>query len=131
MNFLRAITPVITKEIKIKTPEGEQVIKLCWKRPNDDERLELLGQIDLGAEAVGAAKTATEQNAAVKAHVQASRDRIKAYLTGWDFPDGDLAVEFNKNNLDVALSWSEYRQPFDASLMSVLSMRAEEAAAGN
>ena len=43
MKFLKAITPTISREISIKTPDGEQLIGLVWKRPNDDERISLLG----------------------------------------------------------------------------------------
>jgi hypothetical protein len=131
MSFLRAITPNIRKEISVKTPDGEQQFLVLWKRPNDDQRLELIAAINSRAEAMNAAKTAAEQQEATKQYVIESRARIKSFLHGWELKDGDLNVDFNDTNVDEMLQWTEYRNPLDASLMNVLSLTQEDAKAGN
>ena len=131
MSFLRAITPNIRKEISVKTPDGEQQFLVLWKRPNDDQRLELIAAINSRVEAMNAAKTAAEQQEATKQYVIESRARIKSFLHGWELKDGDLNVDFNDTNVDEMLQWTEYRNPLDASLMNVLSLTQEDAKAGN
>ena len=131
MKFLKAITPTISKEVRIKTPDGEQLIGLVWKRPNDDERINLLGEINASAERIGEMPTAAEQTEAIKAHIKQSRERIKCYLLDWDFKDEGMAVEFTSANLDAALEWNEYRAPIDASLVNALTLSSEDAKAGN
>lgn len=131
MSFLKAITPTIRKEISIKTPDGEHQFTALWKRPNDDQRLELLTSINAQVEAMNAAKTATEQQEATKNYVLESRARIKQYLHEWEMKDGELEVEFNNANLTEMLQWTEYRNPLDNSLMSVLNLTQEDANMGN
>ena len=131
MSFLKAITPTIRKAISVKTPDGEQQFLVLWKRPNDDQRLELIAAINSRVEAMNAAKTATEQQEATKQYVLESRARIKLFLNGWELKDGDLNVDFNDTNVDEMLQWTEYRNPLDASLMSVLNLTQEDAKAGN
>ena len=131
MSFLRAITPTIRKEISVKTPDGEQQFLVLWKRPNDDQRLELIAAINSRVEAMNAAKTATEQQEATKQFMLESRARIKLFLHGWELKDGDLNVDFNDSNVDEMLQWMEYRNPLDASLMSVLNLTQEDAKSGN
>ena len=131
MSFLRAITPTIRKEISVKTPDGEQQFLVLWKRPNDDQRLELIASINARVEAMNAAKTATEQQEATKSYVLESRARIKQFLHGWELKDGELNVEFSDANIDEMLQWTEYRNPLDASLMSVLNLTQEDAKTGN
>lgn len=131
MSFLRAITPNIRKEISVKTPDGEQQFLVLWKRPNDDQRLELIAAINSRVEAMNAAKTAAEQQEATKQYMIESRARIKSFLHGWELKDGDLNVDFNDTNVDEMLQWTEYRNPLDASLMNVLSLTQEDAKAGN
>ena len=131
MSFLKAITPTIRKAISVKTPDGEQQFLVLWKRPNDDQRLELIAAINSRVEAMNAAKTATEQQEATKQFVLESRARIKSFLHGWELKDGDLNVDFNDQNVDEMLQWTEYRNPLDASLMSVLNLTQEDAKAGN
>ena len=131
MKFLKAITPTIKKEIRIKTPDGEQVLTAVWLRPKDDERITLLGEINAGAERIGMAADAAAQTAAIKAHITQSRERIKHYLRDWDFKDDDLSVEFSEVNLNAMLDWHEYRGPLDASLVSVLTLSDDDAKMGN
>ena len=131
MSFLRAITPTIRKEISVKTPDGEQQFLVLWKRPNDDQRLELIASINARVEAMNAAKTATEQQEATKNYVLESRARIKQFLHGWELKDGELNVEFSDTNIDEMLQWTEYRNPLDNSLMSVLNLTQEDANMGN
>ena len=131
MSFLKAITPTIRKEISVKTPDGEQQFSVLWKRPNDDQRLELIASINARVEAMNAAKAATEQQEATKNYVLESRARIKCYLQGWELKDGELNVEFSDANIDEMLQWTEYRNPLDASLMSVLNLTQEDAKMGN
>ena len=131
MNFLKAITPTIRKEISVKTPDGEQQFSVLWKRPNDDQRLSVIAVISAAAEAMDKAKTATEQQEATKNYVLKSRSRIKQFLHGWELKDGDLDVEFTGANVDEMLQWSEYRNPLDSSLMSVLNLTQEDANMGN
>ena len=131
MSFLRAITPTIRKEISVKTPDGEQQFLVLWKRPNDDQRLELIASINARVEAMNAAKTATEQQEATKSYVLESRARIKQFLHGWELKDGELNVEFSDANIDEMLQWTEYRNPLDNSLMSVLNLTQEDANMGN
>lgn len=131
MNFLKAITPTIRKEISVKTPDGEQQFTVLWKRPNDDQRLELIASVNARVEAMNAAKTAAEQQEATKNYVLESRARIKQFLHGWELKDGDLDVEFTGANVDEMLQWSEYRNPLDTSLMSVLNLTQEDANMGN
>ena len=131
MSFLKAITPTIRKDISVKTPDGEHQFTALWKRPNDDQRLELLTSINAQVEAMNAAKTATEQQEATKNYVLESRARIKQYLHEWEMKDGELEVEFNNANLTEMLQWTEYRNPLDNSLMSVLNLTQEDANMGN
>jgi hypothetical protein len=131
MSFLKAITPTIRKEISVKTPDGEQQFLVLWKRPNDDQRLELIAAINSRVEAMNAAKTATEQQEATKQYVLESRARIKSFLHDWELKDADLSVDFSDTNVDEMLQWTEYRNPLDASLMSVLNLTQEDATAGN
>lgn len=131
MSFLKAITPTIRKDISVKTPDGEQQFTVLWKRPNDDRRLELIASINARVEAMNAAKTATEQQEATKNYVLESRARIKQFLHGWELKDGELNVEFSDTNIDEMLQWTEYRNPLDASLMSVLNLTQEDANMGN
>ena len=131
MSFLKAITPTIRKEISVKTPDGEQKFLVLWKRPNDDRRLELITSINARVEAMNAAKTAAEQQEATRQYVLESRARIKSFLHGWELKDGDLNVDFSDSNVDEMLQWAEYRNPLDTSLMSVLNLTPEDAAAGN
>ena len=131
MNFLKAITPTIRKEISVKTPDGEQQFSVLWKRPNDDQRLELLASINGSSEDINKAKTVAEQQEATKHYVIESRARIKQYLHGWELKDGELNVEFTGANVDEMLQWSEYRNPLDTSLMSVLNLTQEDANMGN
>ena len=131
MSFLKAITPTIRKDISIKTPGGEQQFAVLWKRPNDDQRLELIASINARVEAMNAAKTATEQQEATKNYVLESRARIKQFLHGWELKDGELNVEFSDANIDEMLQWTEYRNPLDNSLMSVLNLTQEDANMGN
>ena len=131
MSFLRAITPTIRKEISVKTPDGEQQFLVLWKRPNDDQQLSVIAVISAAAEAMDKAKTATEQQEATKNYVLESRARIKQFLHGWELKDGELNVEFSDANIDEMLQWTEYRNPLDASLMSVLNLTQEDANMGN
>ena len=131
MSFLKAITPTIRKDISVKTPDGEHQFTALWKRPNDDQRLELLTSINAQVEAMNAAKTATEQQEATKNYVLESRARIKQFLHGWELKDGELNVEFSDTNIDEMLQWTEYRNPLDNSLMSVLNLTQEDANMGN
>ena len=131
MSFLKAITPTIRKDISVKTPDGEQQFLVLWKRPNDDQRLELIASINARVEAMNAAKTATEQQEATKNYVLESRARIKQFLHGWELKDGELNVEFSDTNIDEMLQWTEYRNPLDNSLMSVLNLTQEDANMGN
>lgn len=131
MSFLKAITPTIRKEISVKTPDGEHQFTAFWKRPNDDQRLSVIAVISAAAEAMDKAKTATEQQEATKNYVLESRARIKQFLHGWELKDGELNVEFSDANIDEMLQWTEYRNPLDASLMSVLNLTQEDAKTGN
>ena len=103
MSFLKAITPTIRKEINVKTPDGEQRFEVLWKRPNDDQRLELISSVNARIEAMNSAKTAPEQQEATRDYVLESRARIKQFLHGWELKDGELNVEFNDANLSEML----------------------------
>jgi hypothetical protein len=132
MNFLKAITPTIRKVVSIPVQGGNaQEITLVWKRPNDDERLALMQEINVLSEKIGSADNALKQSEATKEFVESSRQRITEYLTDWDFKDDGMNVEFSKENLCQCLAWSEYRRPFDESLMSVLMQSSEDARLGN
>ena len=131
MSFLKAITPTIRKDISVKTPDGEQQFTVLWKRPNDDQQLSVIAVISAAAEAMDKAKTATEQQEATKNYVLESRARIKQFLHGWELKDGELNVEFSDTNIDEMLQWTEYRNPLDNSLMSVLNLTQEDANMGN
>lgn len=131
MSFLKAITPTIRKEISVKTPDGEQQFSVLWRRPNDDQRLSVIAVISAAAEAMDKAQTATEQQEATKHYVLKSRSRIKQFLHGWELKSDDVEIEFNAANVEEMIQWLEYRNPLDASLMSVLNLTQEDANMGN
>lgn len=131
MKFLKAISPVVVKQVSIPTPDGEQRLELHWKRWPENERIALLAEITATAAAIDKAETREAQLTAVELHFKQSRQRIKSNLQHWVFEEDGEAVPLTDDVLDEMLRWTEYRAPLDASLIESLNATGRETQMGN